>query len=216
MDQVKIGRFIAELRKGRQLTQAQLGERLGVTNKTVSRWENGNYMPDIALIPDLAAQLEISVNELIAGERFVAEDYQRGADEQLMKNLQLIDEIREIKESRWLSQGMGEVGIFLLAVSFINTLLHMKGFELSAEWSLLVVVLPVALLFGGVLLLLVMRKPRLLSHVIGVSVLPLFLAPGAFMLLSVGLIFVSVGSLGNRMYFRAIDKLLDANLKVRG
>jgi len=216
MDQVKIGRFIAELRKGRQLTQAQLGERLGVTNKTVSRWENGNYMPDIALIPDLAAQLEISVNELIAGERFVAEDYQRGADEQLMKNLQLIDEIREIKESRWLSQGMGEVGIFLLAVSFINTLLHMNGFELSDEWSLLVVVLPVALLFGGVLLLLIMRKPRLLSHVIGVSVLPLFLAPGAFMLLSVGLIFVSVGSLGNRMYFRAIDKLLDANLKVRG
>ena len=47
MDQIKIGKFIAALRKDKGMTQEQLGEKLGVTNKTVSRWENGNYMPDV-------------------------------------------------------------------------------------------------------------------------------------------------------------------------
>lgn len=50
MDQAKVGKFIAQLRKEQGLTQEALGERLGVTNKTVSRWENGNYMPDIELL----------------------------------------------------------------------------------------------------------------------------------------------------------------------
>ena len=50
MDQVKVGKFIAALRKEQGLTQEALGQRLGVTNKTVSRWENGNYMPDIELL----------------------------------------------------------------------------------------------------------------------------------------------------------------------
>ena len=50
MDQIKVGKFIAALRKEQGLTQEALGQRLGVTNKTVSRWENGNYMPDIELL----------------------------------------------------------------------------------------------------------------------------------------------------------------------
>ena len=50
MDQIKIGRFIAALRKESGLTQEQLGEKLGVTNKTISRWENGNYMPDVEML----------------------------------------------------------------------------------------------------------------------------------------------------------------------
>lgn len=50
MDQVKIGKFIAELRRENQMTQEALGEKIGVTNKTISRWENGNYMPDIEML----------------------------------------------------------------------------------------------------------------------------------------------------------------------
>lgn len=50
MDQIKIGKFIAALRKDKGLTQEQLGEKLGVTNKTISRWENGNYMPDVEML----------------------------------------------------------------------------------------------------------------------------------------------------------------------
>lgn len=68
MDTKKIGAFIALNRKAKGLTQEQLGERLGVTNKTISRWENGNYMPDLSLIDPLSRELGITVNELLAGE----------------------------------------------------------------------------------------------------------------------------------------------------
>lgn len=64
MDQVKIGKFIAAPRKERGLTQEQLGERLGVTNKTVSRWETGSYMPPIDGFLELSRVLDISLNEL--------------------------------------------------------------------------------------------------------------------------------------------------------
>lgn len=69
MDQKRIGQFIAQLRQEKGLTQAQLGQRLGVTNKTVSRWENGNYMPDVSLLTPLARELGAGVNELLAGQR---------------------------------------------------------------------------------------------------------------------------------------------------
>ena len=68
MDSKKIGAFIAMNRKAKGLTQEQLGERLGVSNKTVSRWENGNYMPDLSLLEPLSRELGITLNELLAGE----------------------------------------------------------------------------------------------------------------------------------------------------
>ena len=68
MDAKKIGNFIAEKRKAKKMTQMQLGEKLGVTAKTVSRWENGNYMPDISLLIPISDLLGVSVNELLNGE----------------------------------------------------------------------------------------------------------------------------------------------------
>ena len=73
MDQEKIGRFIAQLRKERGMTQEQLGERLGVSQRTVSRWETGRNMPDISMLTALCAQLDISVAELLAGQRIEGE-----------------------------------------------------------------------------------------------------------------------------------------------
>lgn len=67
MDQVKIGKAIAALRRKSGLTQEALGERLGVTNKTVSRWGNGNYMPDVEMLQLLSAELQVSVDELLSG-----------------------------------------------------------------------------------------------------------------------------------------------------
>lgn len=69
MDQEKIGKFIAELRKEHNLTQEQLAEILGVSNRSVSRWENGKNMPDVSLFIPICELLNISVNELIIGER---------------------------------------------------------------------------------------------------------------------------------------------------
>ena len=87
MDQVQTGKFIAELRKEKSLTQAQLGDLLGVTNKTISRWENGNYMPDLAVLQSLCAVLEVNINEMISGRRLDEADFRQQADNNLLLSL---------------------------------------------------------------------------------------------------------------------------------
>lgn len=87
MDQIKIGKFIATLRKEKDLTQEQLGEKLGVTNKTISRWENGNYMPDIEMLSILSKEFDVSINELISGERLLLDDFKKAADNNLVTAL---------------------------------------------------------------------------------------------------------------------------------
>ena len=87
MDQIKIGKFIAALRKEKALTQEQLGEKLGVTNKTISRWENGNYTPDVEMLALLSKEFGVSINELISGERLLAEDFKKAADNNLVAAL---------------------------------------------------------------------------------------------------------------------------------
>ena len=69
MDQIKIGTFLKLLRKEKNLTQEQLAEQLGVSNRTVSRWENGNNMPDISLLSEIAEFYDVSIPELIYGGR---------------------------------------------------------------------------------------------------------------------------------------------------
>ena len=69
MEQIKTGKFIAELRKEKGMTQEQLGDRLGVNSRSVSRWENGHGMPDISLLLELADVLGVTVQELLEGSR---------------------------------------------------------------------------------------------------------------------------------------------------
>ena len=69
MDQIKTGKFIAGLSREKGITQEELGSRLGVTNKTVSRWENGNYMPDVETLRLLSKEFGVSMEELLDGER---------------------------------------------------------------------------------------------------------------------------------------------------
>lgn len=77
MDKVKIGKFIASLRRQAELTQEELGEKIGVTNKTISRWENGNYMPDIEMLQLLSKEFDVSINELLSGEKIADEDFRK-------------------------------------------------------------------------------------------------------------------------------------------
>ena len=81
MDTIKIGNFLAELRKEQNLTQEALGEKLGVTNKTVSRWENGNYLPPVEMLQELGKLYAVSINEILCGERIPEENYQAKAEE---------------------------------------------------------------------------------------------------------------------------------------
>ena len=74
MDQIKTGKLIAALRKEKGYTQEELGRILGVSNKTVSRWENGNYMPDIETLRLLGREFSVSIEELLDGERISAKE----------------------------------------------------------------------------------------------------------------------------------------------
>ncbi len=69
MDQLKIGKFIAEERKSKEFTQRELADKLGISDKTISKWERGNGFPEISLLLPLCKELEITVNELLSGER---------------------------------------------------------------------------------------------------------------------------------------------------
>lgn len=71
MNQSKIGKFIGEIRKEKNMKQSELAERLGVTNKTVSRWETGKYMPDLSLFAEISKILDVTINELLQGERLI-------------------------------------------------------------------------------------------------------------------------------------------------
>lgn len=81
MNQEKIGNFIAECRKNKKLTQEQLAEKIGVTSKSISRWENGNTMPDYSLLKDLCNELGITINELLSGKKIKESDYMIKAEE---------------------------------------------------------------------------------------------------------------------------------------
>ena len=87
MDMVKIGSFLAELRKERGLTQEKLGEILGVTNKTVSRWENGNYLPPVEMLQALSTYYGITINEILSGQRLSEQEYRAHAEENVKSAL---------------------------------------------------------------------------------------------------------------------------------
>ncbi len=84
MDQVKIGKFIAECRKACGMTQMQLAEKLNITDRAVSKWENGRSLPDSAIMLELCGLLNISVNELLNGEK-IMEDFKEKSDEMLLE-----------------------------------------------------------------------------------------------------------------------------------
>ena len=100
MDQIKIGRFIAETRKSKNLTQKQLAEKLSISDKTVSKWECGKGLPDVSIMLDLCEELQITVNDLLTGESVSKIDYQKKAEENMMN---LMKENQENKKRMILS-----------------------------------------------------------------------------------------------------------------
>ncbi len=88
MDQIKIGKFIAECRKKNNLTQMQLAEKLNITDRAISKWENGKAMPDSSIMLDLCNELKISVNELLSGEMIEMKEYNKKTEELLLKMTQ--------------------------------------------------------------------------------------------------------------------------------
>ena len=99
MDQVKIGKFISACRKEKGLTQ--LGEKLGITDRAVSKWETGRSMPDSSIMLTLCGILDITVNELLTGERIQMEDYSKKAEENLVEMKKYEEQARLLLQLEW-------------------------------------------------------------------------------------------------------------------
>ncbi len=84
MDQIKIGKFIASCRKEQGMTQAVLAEKLGISDRAVSKWETGKSMPDSGIMLELCELLKINVNELLSGEHITMEDYNTKSEEVIL------------------------------------------------------------------------------------------------------------------------------------
>ncbi len=128
MDQIKIGKFIAERRKAAGLTQMQLAEKLDITDRAVSKWETGRAMPDSSLMLDLCDLLNITVNDLLSGEIVTMENYTREMEKKL---LELVQE-KEHKDRQMLTL---EWVIGILSVIILLVPAGIAAYLPMAEWK---------------------------------------------------------------------------------
>ncbi len=124
MNQEQIGKFIADCRKEKGLTQMQLAEKLGITNRAISKWENGKSMPDVALLMPLCEILGISVNELLSGQRITMEKYEEIAENNFEKIMKVVD--KKLNQNKIL-----KVIIILLAAVIAANLAYSLGEEIG-------------------------------------------------------------------------------------
>lgn len=148
MDLIKIGTFIAERRKIKKLTQTELAEKLNITDRAVSKWENGKSMPDSGIMLKLCDILEITVNELLNGECIKMENY----NEILEKNLLDIVKQKEEADKKLLSL---EIIMGVTTIVFFFILVMLASFVEMQEWvRILIIILSTIFVFIVCLLLL--------------------------------------------------------------
>ena len=143
MDQITIGKFIAQMRKEQKLTQKQLADELCISDKTISKWECGKGLPEVSLMLPLCEILEISVNELLTGEKLDASEYKEKAEENIMK---LINEKQENKKRITLS-------IIVVAITIISmtTLVMISGLAQIPDMArIALVAIAVVIMVAGI------------------------------------------------------------------
>lgn len=143
MDQIKIGRFIAAMRKEKSYTQRQLADILGISDKTVSKWETGNGLPDVSLMMPLCDALGINVNELLSGERLSDADYKKKAEENIMN---LVKEKEESKKNIILS-----VIVCFVTILAGVTIVTLSGLlEMDIWLRVLLIIISIVVMSGGI------------------------------------------------------------------
>ncbi len=143
MDQIKIGRFIAEARKSRGITQRQLADELSVSDKTISKWECGKGLPEVSLMLPLCGALNITVNELLTGERLSEADYRKKAEENMME---LMEENRENKKRMALSVICGIITI----IAVLSLIVIAAFIEMHAALRIAIIVFAVLTAAAGI------------------------------------------------------------------
>lgn len=131
MDMVQIGRFIAQQRKELHLTQEQLGEKIGVTGKTVSRWETGVYLPPADALLALSELFGVSINEILSGRKLSSAEYKAAAEENLRQSIAdsvfTVHEKQAYYKSKWLREHVAAMlGVALLVIGTAAAGIAMK------------------------------------------------------------------------------------------
>lgn len=129
MDSKKIGEFIAQQRKEKHLTQKQLGDVLGISDKTVSKWECGNGLPDISIIMPLCELLDTNVNELLSGERLTQDTYPGKAEENMIHLIQTQD--NKNRKRDMIKRILSSIIWILMAATLLVCLLTFNGMSIS-------------------------------------------------------------------------------------
>ena len=148
MDMKKIGSFLSLLRRERGMTQEQLGEKLGVTNKTISRWETGAYLPPVEMLQLLSELYGITINEILSGDRLGDLEYREKAEENIKTALSesafTLKEKIEFYEQKWnKDHRMSNIieailvlaGIVLLGI-LVEDIGGVLGFAIGCFWYL--------------------------------------------------------------------------------
>lgn len=143
MDQIRIGKFIAESRKSRNLTQRQLADALSISDKTISKWECGKGLPEVSLMLPLCAALDITVNDLLSGEKVSLIDYPKKAEANMMN---LMKENEENKKRMALSIITGVITIIAVCALIAIT----SFLDLPAVVRIILIVFSVAVATAGI------------------------------------------------------------------
>lgn len=143
MDQVKTGKFIADIRHEKSMTQRQLADILNISDKTVSKWECGKGFPEVSLIPPLCDALGISINELFAAEKISDSDFKMKAEDNIMKAIE--KEIRENKKKIVITLIMVIVTLISSLTMFILT----EKLEMSDTLRGVLIAIGLVVLIGG-------------------------------------------------------------------
>ncbi len=127
MDQEKIGKFIAESRKHKKMTQAELAEKLGVTDKSVGNWENGRNMPDLSLINLLCDTLDITVNDFLSGKHVEEKNYKNSLEENIIKTLDY--------STKKVNEKDKVIGIILIIFGVVLSVTSIGAFASESSWG---------------------------------------------------------------------------------
>lgn len=144
MEQAKIGKFIANKRKEQGLTQLQLAEKLGITDRAVSKWETGKSLPDASLMPELCKLLKITINDLLCGEVVSVENYNEKAEKALLEMVK-----KEEMQNKKLMMYENVIG-FGSTLSFLIQVLVAVFFVKNTTAQILLFILAFAFLIIGV------------------------------------------------------------------
>ena len=127
MNQEKIGKFIAQCRKEKKMTQSELAEKLNVTDRSVSNWENGRNMPDLSLFKPICDELGVTINELLSGERLKKEKYQEKFEENIINTIDY--------STRKINFVRNNLGIVLVIIGILLSFTAMTMFVSESSWG---------------------------------------------------------------------------------